>query len=193
MRRNALASSVFALAFVAVFAGLSSALMASQREARALRAAATQSAANEQVSAFLVSLFEAAAPEENLGKPLSALEMLDIGWQRLQSTPLMSNAPNLPLTNLPGTATPNDASPLLALAMGESFYGLGEFKRARDAFEPRNLSWTDKSVLFFGVPARREEAACSLPATTNQRSWGVKKECNLVRSDLHPQGELRKG
>ena len=130
VRRNALASSVFALAFVAVFAGLSSALMASQREARALRAAATQSEANKQVSAFLVSLFEAAAPEENLGKPLSALEMLDIGWQRLQSTPLMTNTPNLP-----GAPAPNDASPLLALAMGESFYGLGEFKRARDAFE----------------------------------------------------------
>ncbi len=56
---------------------------------------------------------------------------------------------------------------------------------------PRNGSWTDKSVHFFGVPARREEAACSLPATTNQRSWGVKKVCNLVRSGRHPQGELR--
>ena len=130
IRRNALASSVFALAFVAVFAGLSSALIASQREARALRAAATYAAANKQVSAFLVSLFEAAAPEENLGKPLGALEMLDIGWQRLQSTPLITNAPNQQ-----GMAPPNDASALLALAMGESFSGLGEFARARDAFE----------------------------------------------------------
>jgi apolipoprotein D and lipocalin family protein len=55
-------------------------------------------------------------------------------------------------------------------------------------FQPRNRSWTDKSVPFFGVPARREEAACSLPATTKQRRWGVKKGCNFVRSNLHPQG-----
>ena len=63
--------------------------------------------------------------------------------------------------------------------------------KTADTNDPRNRSWTDKRVHFFGVPARREEAACSLPATTKQRSWGVKKVCNFVRSDLHPQGELR--
>ena len=78
------------------------------------------------------------------------------------------------------------------------FYGIRTFLEIDDVpvkveivSEPRNGSWTDKSVLFLGFPARPDSAACSLPATTKQRSWGVQKRCNLVRSDLHPKGELR--
>jgi hypothetical protein len=44
-------------------------------------------------------------------------------------------------------------------------------------------------VRFFGVPARREEAAYSWSATTKQRSWSVKETCNLVRSASHQLGE----
>lgn len=128
VRRHALACAAAALAVIAIVAGLGTALILSQRETRALQSAASEAAANSQVSAFLVSLFQAAAPEENMGNPMNAIDMLTLGWQRLQQRPIVNNSAT-------ASHDPNDASALIAQAMGESFFGIGEFVSARDAFQ----------------------------------------------------------
>lgn len=104
-------------AVVSVLVALSLLLLSSRREAAALREAAVLAEANEQSRAFMVSLFEAAAPEQNLGQPLTARDLLDRGWQRLRTETL-------------------DAATLaqIARSIGDSYYGLGEMPSARDAY-----------------------------------------------------------
>jgi hypothetical protein len=83
--------------------------------------------------------------------------------------------------------------PIRKIRIANRHFGLDHSQKTFLGLEPRNGSWTDKRVHFFGVPARREETACLLPATTNLRPnislWGVKKVCNLVRSKSHLLGE----
>lgn len=119
-RRNAVACIISATLLVLVISSTLSTYLASVREAHALRTAAVQSAANAQVSSFLISLFAAAAPEENLGKPLNAVEMLDIGWQKLPQQ---------------GAEAMQESNALIAKAIGESYMALGEFGKARAPFE----------------------------------------------------------
>ncbi|AVP98412.1 hypothetical protein C7S18_14985 [Ahniella affigens] len=103
---------------ISVLVALSLLLLSSRRETAALREAAVLAEANEQSRAFMVSLFEAAAPEQSLGQPLRAIDLLDRGWQRLQTEPL-------------------DAATLaqIALSIGDSYYGLGDMPKARDAYQ----------------------------------------------------------
>lgn len=117
--RHRVSSVIAVLASVGILAAVGSAWWSARQETIALQHLAAMSQANAAAREFLVDLFRAAAPEQHLGKPLTALQMLERGWHQLQST-------NLKLDPL--------ARAQSAAAIGDSFYSLGAMASAQAAY-----------------------------------------------------------
>ncbi|WP_411887077.1 tetratricopeptide repeat protein [Hydrocarboniphaga effusa] len=84
-RRGYLAAAVVLVLGLAVTVALSWRLYETDRErSTALERARSEAAVSEQVSDYLVSLFEAASPEESGGAPIEPRKLVDLGHQALQ-------------------------------------------------------------------------------------------------------------
>ncbi len=81
--RNRLAVAIATLFVVAVIAGIAGVLWQSRRAEQAAAVARAEASTSRNVKDFLVDVFRSASPEEALGKPLSAREMVDIGAKRV--------------------------------------------------------------------------------------------------------------
>lgn len=119
--RHRAASAISLIATVGIILAASAAWWSARQEAMALQRVAEMSQANAAAREFLVNLFRAAAPEQHLGKPLNALQMLERGWQQLQSSAQGGKMDAL-------------ARAQTASAIGDSFYSLGAMQQAHDAY-----------------------------------------------------------
>ena len=81
--RNRLAVATATLFVAAVIAGIAGILWQSRRAEQAAAVARAEASTSRNVKDFLVDVFRSASPEEALGKPLSAREMVDIGAKRV--------------------------------------------------------------------------------------------------------------
>lgn len=171
--RHRAASTITLVAVLGIMFTTTAAWWSARQEAIALQRVAEMSQANAAAREFLVNLFRAAAPEQHLGKPLNALQMLERGWQQLQS-----NAASSKLDALARAQT--------ASAIGDSFYSLGAMQRAHDAYTmalqqfPANadlavigklqldLAATEAELLAFDAARKRLNALLSSPYPPTQ-------------------------
>ncbi|HEV7491900.1 MAG TPA: serine/threonine-protein kinase, partial [Rhodanobacteraceae bacterium] len=81
--RYRLAVATATLFVAAVIAGVAGIVWQSRRAEQAAAVARAEASTSRNVKDFLVDVFRSASPEEALGKPLSAREMVDIGAKRV--------------------------------------------------------------------------------------------------------------
>lgn len=109
LQRHALSTSLAVIALLSLLAGLGSALWQAEEARQQRDRASTQAARAEQLSTFLVGIFNNANPFERGGAELSAKELLDVAVERIRS-----DRSGDPLTRL-----------ALMRAMASSYFGLG--------------------------------------------------------------------
>ncbi|MGE0114593.1 MAG: tetratricopeptide repeat protein [Steroidobacteraceae bacterium] len=132
-----------ALAIVILLAGFSVVTyLQSQNIARQRDAAAAERNRAEQVSSFLVELFELSDPSQSRGNELKARELLDVGARRIDSD----------LQSQPATRA------MLLNTIGKVYGSLGLYKEAADSLEK---SLQTREQLYGG---RHDEVAASLMA-----------------------------
>ena len=81
--RNRLAVATASLFVAAMITGIAGVMWQSRRAEQAAAVARAEASTSRNVKDFLVEVFRSASPEEALGKPLSAREMVDIGAKRV--------------------------------------------------------------------------------------------------------------
>lgn len=87
-RRHRLAAALVIVTLVAVVAAAVLVSLALVHATRAEHRARAEAAATRQTLGFLISLFEAARPEENLGRDLSSQELVALGAERIEEQEL---------------------------------------------------------------------------------------------------------
>lgn len=87
-RRHRLAASLVTVTLAAIIASAVFSSLALVRATRAERQARGEAAASREALGFLVDLFDAARPEENLGRDLSPRELVALGADRIEGQDL---------------------------------------------------------------------------------------------------------
>ena len=119
VRRNRVAVAAAAAVLAAVLAGSTAAVVAMLRAQEAEAVAAREAETAQQVSAFLVDLFQVSSPTEARGNSITAREILDQGADRIRTD--LADQPDV-------------QGPLMA-TMGQVYRSLGLFSESEPLLE----------------------------------------------------------
>jgi eukaryotic-like serine/threonine-protein kinase len=118
IRRNKLVVAFAALAFMGLFAGMLGTIWQAQQAKMQAAQAAVERDKAEQVSQFLVNMFQAGNPQQSRGENITALDILSLGVENADA-----------LTDQP------EVQSHLYHIIGDTYFHLGRFELARPVLE----------------------------------------------------------